>query len=228
MVHDLKNMPTGDYTLAKITDVTEEHFPDVFNALIDSQELPWEDVDSPGFLEKALFVGWLMVERDLHKVLACMTTDGQVCFHTRSGLGLTRTDNKNMRLVEPWVFAGDKRDAKRPYQRQILALCQYNFLEADLAVTVKVDKPIWFVTFRVACRHVGEGMGLLEGVACEGDEEEDEEGAGGEEGKMEAVGIAPVLQRLFAFVKRDPEVEADCVDELEEDLESAWPAFKHF
>jgi hypothetical protein len=53
-------------------------------------------------------------------------------------------------LVKPWVFAGDKRDAKRPDQRQILALCQYYFLEADLAVTVKVDKPIWFVTFRVA------------------------------------------------------------------------------
>jgi hypothetical protein len=71
-------------------------------------------------------------------------------------------------------------------------------------------------------------MGLLEGVACEGEEEQDEEEAGGEEGKMEAVDIARVLQRLFAFVKRDPEVEADCVDELEEDLESAWPAFKHF
>ncbi|KAF2828978.1 hypothetical protein CC86DRAFT_183864 [Ophiobolus disseminans] len=107
MQHDLLNKSPGDYTLSYITTIAEDTFPDSFNALIDHQELAWEDMDAPGVFEQALFLGWLKVDQDLHKVLVWMTTDSIVRFFTRSGKGLNRTDQRHVRMQEPWVFARD-------------------------------------------------------------------------------------------------------------------------
>jgi hypothetical protein len=236
MTLDLLNMPPGDYSLAYITSIAEEVFPDGFAALIDYEELAWADVDSPGFLEKGLVLGWLKVDHDLHQVLACMTANGDVRFFTRSGLALNRTDGRKVRMAEPWVFARDT--GKRPGEAKIRALCQYYFLAADLAVTAKVDKPNWFVTFKVACKLVGDVMGLLEedGDSEVEGEEEEEVGEGGEGGVREE-GLAPVscvdaarvVQELLEVVVRDAEEKEDearkeWVAEKKEDLEEAWPA----
>jgi len=235
---NLNNMPTGDYSLSYITTIAEEIFPGGFNALIDHQELPWEDLDAPGFLDQALFLGYLKVEQDLQKVLAYMTSDGEVRFFTRSGKGLSRTDLRHMHMQAPWVFARDT--GKRPGEAKIRALCQYYFLAADVAVSVKVDKPNWFVTFRVACKMVGDGMGLLEEGDDDGEVEEDEEDEESEEGGAEeeelapvsCVGVARVVRGLLDVVERDAETAEDearkeWVGEKKEELEEAWPALKN-
>jgi hypothetical protein len=85
------NALLGYHTSAHNTNITEIHFPDLYNALHDSSEIAEETVNIFGFYYSTLFVGYMTITSVLHKVLACMTTsDDSISFFTRSGLKLSR------------------------------------------------------------------------------------------------------------------------------------------
>ena len=159
MATTLTNMPTGDYILSQVVAVAEAHFPDTYNALLDAEEVSWDDYDVPGYYNKALFLGFGKFDGTLRKVLACLSSDGRVHFFNSGGGGVGRSELITMRRQEPWVFLRD--DGPRPDSAKLSALCQcqYYFLASGLAESVKVEKKNWFVAFKVAAKKACDGRG---------------------------------------------------------------------
>ena len=221
---NLANMPTGTYTYPQIVYIAAQHFLDEYAALIDHAELAWEDVSIPGLSAKALFMGYIKKAGELHKVLACMASDGGIYFFTRSGAYIkSRRDWGRFQLVAPWTYLAERKE--RPQLVVLQTMVQFFFASAGHAQGVAVMRKGWFRSLEVGCRLMGQGMGMLPGglevVAVDGGYEGGDEA--GEAPGMQVKKSARIVQRLVGMARR---VNGHWAAHVEKELKVAWPGLK--
>jgi hypothetical protein len=166
----------GAYIYDEIVAIAEEHFPVVFNALLDVDDMPWErpDFDRVGFSSHSLFLGHIVVDNITHKVSAYMTSEGNVQLFRRN-ISLSRRDNERIAFASIWTHL--REDGERPSLCGLKALCGFYFVAAGYADVVNAKKG-WFQHLEMASRKVGLGLGVLddESVVSEMDGDEKVEG----------------------------------------------------
>ncbi|KAF1846539.1 uncharacterized protein K460DRAFT_267077, partial [Cucurbitaria berberidis CBS 394.84] len=150
----------GYYNADQIRAIANENFPDEYNAIPDADQLPWEQQDDTAtFHKETLFIGYVKIDNMIWKVSAYMLrSTGEIHLY-RNGMRLTRADNAHLRLGIPWSYL--REGGERPHLRDLQVLCQNYFVGAEFAVGVKVKDGSWFKRLSLACKAVGEGLGLL-------------------------------------------------------------------
>jgi hypothetical protein len=260
MAQSTKTYPPGAYIYDEIVAIAEEHFPVVFNALLDVDDMPWErpDFDRVGFFSHSLFLGHIVVDNMTHKVSAYMTSEGNVQLFRRN-IGLSRRDNERIAFASLWTHL--REDGERPSLCGLKALCGFYFVAAGYADVVNARKG-WLQDLEMASRRVGLGLGALEDDSVAPGMDKDEKVKGDKAGRVgggalgshdvgvednvgsgdktdattrpevgvvkpgvDEVKVARILQRLLIVVKTK---QKSWGEQIEEELEWAWPNYKKY
>ncbi|KAF2855736.1 hypothetical protein T440DRAFT_464115 [Plenodomus tracheiphilus IPT5] len=195
------SLPTGTYNYDQVVNFAMTHFSNVFTAIPEWTEVPWEPVDTSrvGFSEHSLFHGHLTIDGSHHKVSAYMTLAGDVQLF-RHGMGLSYKDNGNLELASLWQFLSTT--ALRPELLDLKALCGYYFLAAGHVDFVHVNEG-WLKRFEMACKAIGDAARAEDG--------------------MDAEGVSGVVQKLLDDAK---ERRLEWARRMEDELVVAWPDYK--
>jgi len=139
MAASAKTQPPSAYIYDEIVKIAEESFPDVYNALLDVDDVPWErpDYDRVGFSSHSLFLGHIVVDGLTHKVSAYMTSEGNIQLFRRS-ISLSRRDNERLVLTSIWAHLQE--NVERPGLQNLKALCGFYFVAAGYADVVNAKK----------------------------------------------------------------------------------------
>ncbi|KAI4622807.1 uncharacterized protein J4E87_005900 [Alternaria ethzedia] len=253
MAQNIESQPPGAYMYDEIDALAQKHFPDVYNALLDVDDVPWErpDYDRVGFSSHSLFLGNVVLDNITYKASAYMTSQGNIQFFRRN-ISLSRRDNERLSLVSLWAFLDE--NSERPSMDNLKALCGFYFVAAGYAEVVNAKKG-WFRDLKMACTKVGLGLGALvdepavsglggeaernvERALSSHDGDVEDNGDSGDEtdvtvgpemrglgAGVDEVKVAHILQRLLIVVKTKQESWGE---QIEAELKWAWPNYKKY
>ncbi|KAH6882599.1 hypothetical protein BKA58DRAFT_22065 [Alternaria rosae] len=159
MAQNIESQPPGAYTYNEIVTTVEEHFPDVYNALFDVDNVLWErpENDRVGFSSQSLFLGHVVLDNITYRASAYMTSQGDIQF-LRRNISLSRRDDERLSLASLWAFLDE--NCERPSMDNLGALCGLYFFAVGYAEVVNAKKG-WFRDLKMACTKVSLGLGAL-------------------------------------------------------------------